>query len=1387
MRRLVLIVFVNCILGISNIVSAQTLYFSHIASNTKWETEICLINTSITQSLSGTLTAYSNSGSPVTSTSISLGPGVRHEMVVGTVIKNPAQIGYILFESSSDTICGYTKFYIDSKYRVAIPATSDINSGDIFIPHIASNPKWWTGISLLNTTASSKELTIEFSDGTTKVKTIAAGEHQVFSIKSLFGNTSQPAIKSGVIKNGAGLVGLELFGSNEGTGENYLSGILLKDETSDSLFYPHIAKYETWWTGIVAYNPSTLACNLTIAPYQKDGTALASQVIQLSGNQKYIGTAKTLNFPTGSAWFKIDAAHPITGFELFGTNDGRQLGGYTGVGISGTDGIFPKLEKDGWTGIAFVNIDNKASSVTITAYDNSGNAIAEETLLLSAYEKVVNNVVALFSSDIDTATYVRYSSTSDIVGFQLNGSNSGMLLDALPGDNFESSTKELLTSKTIGQEGGTLAVDDFSLTIPPGVFTTPVELELYKINNSDSFGPGIRTDTFRVTGIPDEFPETLLPDLKYTGTLTDESFIVVGEEVLISSQSAPFMAYHLFPATPDSGVLTCGPEMAVADIQSVKEDFPPVRSNDAGTTRFLDFFGITGWSTYGTDENLRSANAPGHFLIRYPTYFVSRADLDPLFQYLEEAYTTYENMGFSYGGRTRWPIEVTVMHKASDTYGNFCKSFWGNNSATLEFNQHKLGDLPALRTTAGHEFFHFIQYLYDSRNNFSRNHDYFAFSISLHWLDEATAVWAEGKFTDIPNYVSPIREGHKMAPFDGMEAGSGGNIISAGYHGYGMSAFIKYLVGKYGESIVRDIYLKILDQQHPIQAINQNLGITDNLFMIWEPFLREYVTGAIYNVTRERFTGNASGIFQIQSEADTSKSFTEGYPDLSAKLFMIRLDYPDISPAKAISFAIDQDVCDITLFKFRMADTLIQYLSHSTTKQLIQKDLRSLTDDGYYLLVMVTNSNYFAPYINTKQIKLDILIESIAAAMSLSASPNTLNAGGTSASTITATVTDDVGNPVEGETVTFTTDSGGLSASSADTNASGIASVQYTAPASAPSGGTSTITATTTNEIIETVVITVNEGSSWPGWPAPQWCPITGANHVIDYPNGNPDFVTCVYHGNRGSISEEIPYYKGSPDIWGYRSRNGVEKQYFESGKLQIERPWQDNKLNGTERRYYESGQLQVETPYIDDKKNGIQKVYHIGESGYHLIHETPYIDDKKNGLEKKYVYSGQLQSETPWKDDKIDGIKKTYYYLTGQLHTETPYVDGKLNGTNREYYESGTVKYETPYVDNMRQGISKGYYETGQVWFETPYVDSKKNGTKREYYESGTVKYETPYVNDEKNGTEREYYESGQLKVEIPWENGVKNGQEKWYSVDGDMTWCGIYDTGTYTGTCMP
>ena len=118
---------------------------------------------------------------------------------------------------------------------------------------------------------------------------------------------------------------------------------------------------------------------------------------------------------------------------MFGTNDGNQLGGYTGVGISGTDRLFPKIEKDGWTGIAFVNIESSPSTVTVTAYNDDGDAIATESLNLAAYEKIMGVAPSLFSQDISDATYISYSSNGEIVGFQLNGSSDNMMLDGLPG------------------------------------------------------------------------------------------------------------------------------------------------------------------------------------------------------------------------------------------------------------------------------------------------------------------------------------------------------------------------------------------------------------------------------------------------------------------------------------------------------------------------------------------------------------------------------------------------------------------------------------------------------------------------------------------------------------------------------------------------------------------------------------------------------------------------------------------------------------------------------------------------------------------------------------------------------------------------------------------
>jgi hypothetical protein len=271
--------------------------------------------------------------------------------------------------------------------------------------------------------------------------TLNAKQHKTFSIGSLLNQQMQPDIKSAVITNASGVIGLELFGSNGGS--NQLDGILLTDNTASTVYYPHVAG-DGWWTGIVAYNPSESDCTITVSPYSAQGMPLTPSTLSIAGKGKHIGTVADLGLPAQAAWFKIDSTQPLSGFELFGTTDGKQLAAYAGGGATGAKtGVFAKIEKRGWTGIAFFNTEDAAASVTLTAYDDNGAAIANRILPVGAHTKIVNLAEDLFiGQNIGSATYIGYLSDRNVVGFQINGTSDekmfdggtpgAMMLDGLP-------------------------------------------------------------------------------------------------------------------------------------------------------------------------------------------------------------------------------------------------------------------------------------------------------------------------------------------------------------------------------------------------------------------------------------------------------------------------------------------------------------------------------------------------------------------------------------------------------------------------------------------------------------------------------------------------------------------------------------------------------------------------------------------------------------------------------------------------------------------------------------------------------------------------------------------------------------------------------------------
>ncbi|MBW1770825.1 MAG: hypothetical protein JRJ17_06620, partial [Deltaproteobacteria bacterium] len=58
--------------------------------------------------------------------------------------------------------------------------------------------------------------------------------------------------------------------------------------------------------------------------------------------------------------------------------------------------------------------------------------VATQAMNVAANAKVVDLAENLFTQNISTATSISYSSDREVVGFQLNGSTGGMMLDALP-------------------------------------------------------------------------------------------------------------------------------------------------------------------------------------------------------------------------------------------------------------------------------------------------------------------------------------------------------------------------------------------------------------------------------------------------------------------------------------------------------------------------------------------------------------------------------------------------------------------------------------------------------------------------------------------------------------------------------------------------------------------------------------------------------------------------------------------------------------------------------------------------------------------------------------------------------------------------------------------
>ena len=152
---------------------------------------------------------------------------------------------------------------------------------------------------------------------------------------------------------------------------------------------------------------------------------------------------------------------------------------------------------------------------------------------------------------------------------------------------------------------------------------------------------------------------------------------------------------------------------------------------------------------------------------------------------------------------------------------------------------------------------------------------------------------------------------------------------------------------------------------------------------------------------------------------------------------------------------------------------------------------------------------------------------------------------------------------------------------------------------------------------------------------SPVGCTEVTRNSILN-PDGTVEY---VFYSDGEEIAKQKEDDYGNIIQTTGKIPDGTVKGYDESGKLEHECNYKDNKLEGLVRVYYESGKIMMEWNYKDNKLNGITRWYY--ENGG-LMRQFNYKDGKREGISKKYYENG--------------GIWSTYTYRNGKLVNRKDY-----------------------------------------------------------------------------------------------------------------------------------
>lgn len=158
-----------------------------------------------------------------------------------------------------------------------------------------------------------------------------------------------------------------------------------------------------------------------------------------------------------------------------------------------------------------------------------------------------------------------------------------------------------------------------------------------------------------------------------------------------------------------------------------------------------------------------------------------------------------------------------------------------------------------------------------------------------------------------------------------------------------------------------------------------------------------------------------------------------------------------------------------------------------------------------------------------------------------------------------------------------------------------------------------------------------------------------------------------------GSETETEKYESGeikSESIYNSQNKLIAQKKFKLDGKITYEMKMQDNKKIEYVYMYHPSGELFRKRQLIDGTQEGLEiDFYPSGKKKAQRNYEA----GKKNGNAKGYYENGNVQGDWEFKDGIPIAAK--IFHMSGDLYLVHEFKNGKIHGKTKEFSSDGSLK----------------------------------------------------------------------------------------------------------------